>query len=218
MKKIIALLLASVVAFSAVAEESKYSNYIGAGLNGLFSNLKVDDDGSRSSLGGGANFSILGVNNLSGLTVKVDFTLGASSTKDIPAEDRLTGLFGALDAGFGYSFIHNEDTVLSLLGIISASSSSYNGEVESKIGDVKLEDESITISTVGIGADLTFVQRISGNLHFFASANARYIWTGSEDRKLSGEVDDVEYYNGISRNVTGIIEVVPTLGVMWKIR
>ena len=218
MKKIFAILLASVVAFSAVAEESKYSNYIGVGLNGLYSNLKVDGDGSRSSLGGGANLSILGVNNLSGLTVKVDFTLGASSTKDIPAEDRLTGLFGALDAGIGYSFIHNEDTVLSLLGVISASSSSYNGDGETSEEAIKLAEKNITISTVGIGADVTFVQRISNNLHFFASANARYIWAGDEDRKFSGENDDATYYKGISRNLEGTIELVPTLGVMWKIK
>ena len=218
MKKIIAMLLASVVAFTAVAEEAKGSLYAGAGLSGLYSNLNVKDDGSRSVMGGGLNLGFLSVNNLSGLTSKIDCTFGASSTADIPNEDRLTGFLFAANFEMGYSFIRSEDTVLSLLGVLSATSSSYNGDNENALGFVKLGDENISLVSLGIGADVAFIQRISNNLHFYASANTRYIWSVDEDRKLSSEDDGVTYYTGITRTGTGKIEVQPTLGVMWKIK
>ena len=216
MKKMIAIALIFVSA-AAFAEEKKWNSYLGFGAAGLFSNLNVHDDGNRVNMGGALSLSGIGIKELSGLAIKIDLGAGAATTKDVPNEERLTGLAWLLDLGFGYAFIHSEDTVLALFAKIGWDFYDYNGKQEKALDDVKLNNESISIWDLGIGADISLVKRISDSLHFFASVDVRFPCLGTEDRRFSDSEADKSYYTGITRSITGNISVTPTLGVMWKL-
>lgn len=218
MKKMIAVVVAALVSVAAFAEESNWSEYVGIGVAGLFSNLKVHDDGNRKNMGGALALNGLMVNQLSGLSVKIDFDIGGATTKDVPDENRVSGLAGMFGLGFGYSFIHSEDTVLALFAKAGYDYYAYNGKNETIQNNKKLDEESIEITELGLGADVTFVKRISNNIHFFASVDARFPVLGSEDRRFSDKDADESYYTGINRSITGNISVTPSLGVMWKLK
>ncbi|MBQ3824771.1 MAG: hypothetical protein II811_01400 [Spirochaetaceae bacterium] len=218
MKKMIAVVVAALVSVAAFAEESQDLLFFGVGPYGNYSNVHVFDDGNRSIVGGGLVFNLLAVKNLSGFSTKCEIGAGVGSTKDVPNEDHMTNVDCFGSAGFGYSFVRTEDTVFSLLGMVHAKYISFNGDNEITVDTTKYDKDSISFFTVGIGADATFVKRISNNIHFFAAVGAYYNCFGTENRMFSEGDENKSNYVGSSRSITGNISVTPSLGVMWKLK
>ncbi|WP_191013438.1 hypothetical protein [Treponema zioleckii] len=214
MKKIITILSALVLGTAVFADgsEKNYDSFIGAGLSGVFSNYKVDDDGSRKNIGGGFDLSLLTVNKENGFSLKADFGAGIVTTEDFPNMGRETGLYTVLNAGAGYSFLHTEDTIFSVFGMCSIGRNLFNDDSNIPA----FSDMSFKQLTYGIGADVTFMKRVGSQVYLFANVGARFEM-GTESVTYSNEKNNVSSYSGTTRDILGNVSVTPTIGVSYKL-
>ena len=214
MKKIITILSAFVFGAMVFAEgsEKNYDSFIGAGVSGIFSNYKVDDDGSRKNLGGGFDLSLFTVNKENGFSLKADFGAGFVTTKDFPNMGREKGLYTVLNGGAGYSFLHTEDTIFSVFGMCSIGRTFFTDD--SNVSSYS--DMSFKQLTYGVGADVTFMKRVENRLYLFANVGARFEM-GTESVTYSNEKNNVTSYSGVTRDILGNFSVTPTIGLTWKL-
>lgn len=219
MKKLIAFLITAFLTVTIFAESEKTLIFDGIGVTMPIIHQKITKDGSRNVFTPMVDFNTVVVNKESGFTWQFDIGVGYATTKDIPFYDkeRQHGTCVDFEMGFGYSFIRNDDTVLSLLGAFGLTAFSFKGDKSYYYNDMKLSDSEVFGLNWNLGLEGIFIKSLTEKLAFFGALSARWIWSGDEESKYSKEQDGITYSVSVTREAEYAFAVVPKLGLLWKI-
>ena len=199
MKKIIALVAASVLASATVFAENTF--HIGAyfPISPLTaSDCEYDNDIKTSGFGGGFDFTHVADG---GFTFKVGLDVGHVSTSDVKSvieQKDLGGVDVALGFGFGGSFIHNERMTLSLTGDFGFRMQ-YLSETDTidlhyASGDV---DTSVLSFLFYIGPEISYTFRFNDHVGLFANFGIFYnVGLANNDVSISGSYSGDKYNFG----------------------
>ena len=231
MKRFFAI-FSSLFAAAASFAQSWESN-AGVGLSVPYSKIGVDERGAGdiSQLCFGAEGFYLGYHE-NGFTVKGDYTVALTTTKDINLQNHQTnaGFFMNTAIGAGYSFTPDEKWLLSFTMMVGADISLFTDSDETVtyekdyVRDNKADyDRSFSMVTLNLGADILTRYKMGEHFGVFASLSARYIIGG-----WGTDETTYTFYNtsGSSRSkdndktstdtdLLGYFRVQPTLGVCW---
>ena len=217
MKRLLALVASAMLTTFAFAENTVH---LGAFFPIHPATLGQDGqtaDLSSTGVGGTVDFTHVCD---SGFTFKFDLGLARASTKDL-WDESVSGVNFLADAGFGWSFIHNEKMTLTLTGNIGLSVCSY-----------KLEDKYYTTSYTGskvlaererklnpitefyFGPEVAFTYRFNKHFGAFADVGLFYA-TGSAKYKTKAEVFGTKLYDdSTSLDISGLL-FVPKAGMSF---
>lgn len=176
MKKIVALVAATVLSASAVVSSVFAENTLHMGAGFPISPLKVDYDGDKedfSSTGVDFAFDYTHVAE-GGFAWKVGFDIGGANTSDIG--DVNGNDASAFDFAFGFGFggspIHNERMTLSILGDFGIRVQNYD------IGSYSALGNSVAIDWVNflfyIGPEISYTFRFNSHIGLFANFGIFY--------------------------------------------
>ena len=222
-KNIFLVLLVFCFIFSVSAKN--WTNYAGIGLNVPFAQLSTDKDDNFdniSELGFGAEMQYIGVHS-SGFSLKASLAFGCMTSDDIEVQwkSRNVGIYENMALGFGYSFIHSETVLLGCCAVGGVELSYYSDtwNKDDKSGLNHRLDDSVSIVSMSVGADLFGVYNFSRNTGFFASLGSRYVAFGSagheyRDEWISGKITNGKTTKS-STDIMGKFIILPTFGVMW---
>ncbi|MBB5224945.1 hypothetical protein [Treponema ruminis] len=163
-----------------------------------------------------------------GLTVKGDYAIALTTTRDIHIQDHKTnvGFLTNTSFGAGYSFEPADKWLISITGMFGADVSIFkdsDDDVEynySNVEDKKADyDRTLSLITLNFGADF-FVRHTMGE-HFgvFTNLSARYIiggW-GEDEASYSYHTSRVDRTDKKTdhTDLFGYFRVQPTIGVCW---
>lgn len=227
MKKLLVTLVFSFVLAGAFART--WENDAGVGFSLPVSVIGVDEKGADDikQIAFGTEGFYLG-HHENGFTVKADYAIALTTTKDIHIQDHQTnaGFLTNMGFGVGYSFMPGDNFLISLTGMFGADVSIFkdsDDDVDYDYEDVRGKkadyDRTFSMVTVNVGADLFMRYKVGDHFGFFANFSGRYIiggWgedetaytydAGRRDR-TDKKVDDIDFL--------GYFRVQPTIGVCW---
>jgi len=225
MKKILFFIAFSLLASNIFAK--KWTNNVGVGLTLPYSVIGSDSSSGEdiNQLGFGAEGFYLGCHE-SGFTVKADYAIGATFTKNISLQDKNTnvGFFTNVALGAGYSIPLTEKLLLSLTGMCGFDASIFteaDEDVEyAEASDSRADYETtLTLATLSIGGDIQLRYKFDSHLGLFGNFSARYIIGGlcATESIYTYDYDDRERTDKSTSDydLWGKFRVQPTLGVCW---
>lgn len=204
MKKIIALVAATVLSATAVFAENTL--HIGLGIPISPFTLSNDgDDVDFSQTGFDFAFDYTHVSE-SGFAFKVGFDGGAaicsSDFKDAEGDD-LVGVDFAFGLGFGGSPIHNEKMTLSILGDLGFRFQDFDMGTE-KEGNYRIEDWSLAQFIFYVGPEVAYTFRFNNhiglfaNLGIFYNVGASLYFYSSQSKEEPSWLDDTFTVKGLT--------------------
>lgn len=185
MKKVIIIMAAFFLFVMTANSEAINSLGLGLGLPRFKMNVESNEFGvDEVYSGGGLSLDLFyqRVSVESGLTFKADGALGTRWIDGENITDDIRAGYIVFTLGLGYSFVRNENTIVSLCGLIgwdvlSAEKSFY-------IYNNKCKYEE-TATAFSIGAALTGIKKLNRNLGLYGSLDMRFIIAGEDEYKLS---------------------------------
>ena len=215
MKRLLALVATAMLSTFAFAENTVH---LGAFFPIHPATLKSDGvskDLSSTGVGGTVDFTHVCD---SGFTFKFDLGLARASTKDL-WDESVSGVNFLGDAGFGWSFIHNEKMTLTLTGNIGLSICSYKLEEKyttTSYSSTVVADRERKLTPIEFyfGPEVAFTYRF--NKHFGAFADVGFFYaTGSAKLKNKAEALGTKMYDtSASLDISGLL-IVPKVGVSF---
>jgi hypothetical protein len=144
--------------------------------------------------------------------------LARANTKDL-WDESVSGVNFLGDAGFGWSFIHNEKMTLTLTGNIGLSICSYKLEEKyttTSYSSTVVADRERKLTPIEFyfGPEIAFTYRF--NKHFGAFADVGFFYaTGSAKLKNKAEALGIKLYDtSASLDISGLL-IVPKVGVSF---
>ena len=215
MKRLLALVATAMLTTFAFAENTVH---LGAFFPIHPATLKSDGvskDLSSTGVGGTVDFTHVCD---SGFTFKFDLGLARASTKDL-WDESVSGVNFLGDAGFGWSFIHNEKMTLTLTGNIGLSICSYKMEEKyttTSYSSTVVADRERKLTPIEFyfGPEIAFTYRFNKHFGAFADVGLFYA-TGSAKLKNKAEALGTKLYDtSASLDISGLL-IVPKVGVSF---
>lgn len=157
-----------------------------------------------------------------GFTVKGALSLGVGYASDYWISNDLSGKvsvdpalgFNGLETlGVGYSIVHTDKVVFSVLGGMGFQENVYSyKQTTGLLGQVYEDDITNFFFTFSLGADVTLMLRSPDGFGFFSSIYVGWIPFGTvsrEERTNYGKAS-------VDADLKGNVVIAPTIGVVWS--